>query len=215
MSIKIENRSNDDIIIVFNGKSVEIPNSEDYSFENVENKSFSLSVQRKRILKEYAEPKHKKKFSIYEDENKPLSHIQLKGEFEIESISSHAVICVEENISAFDTLHEDVLFVGYKLSLSGAKQLKADESFANSEVKKSYVTAQVKNAVLPVGLVGVIVTIVGVYCLINALNGNSIKFYKNELDTLTCSVLSVGGVAILSVFVSNLIKIFKRVKELS
>ncbi len=215
MSIKIENKSNDDIVIFFNGTKYEISQDEDASFETPDGKNFSLSVLRKRIPKEYTEFKQKKKFSIYEDENKPLSHIQLKSDFELEAISSHIVIAVEENITAHDTLHEDVIFVGYKLTLSGAKQLKGKDSFANEQTKKSYVSAQIKSAVFPVGLVGILVTIAGIFCLINALNGNMIKFYKNELDVLTCSVLTVGGVAITGVFISNILKIFKRVKELS
>ncbi len=215
MSVKFENRTNDDIIISFQNQQKTISVGDDFSFEAVEGKDFILKVERKRIPTEYTQPKAKKKFSIYEDGDKPASHVQLKSEFELEAISTHVVITVEESVSLFDTLHEDVLFSAYKLSFLGAKQKSQKDYFANEQVKRSYITTQVKSAVFPVGLVGIIVAVIGLYCLINALNGNLIKIFQNEVSNMSAGVLTVGGIAVTGVFVSNIIKIFKRVKALS
>lgn len=215
MAIKIENRSNDDIIISFMGQSIELADGEDASFENGDKGTYCLDVQRKRIPRESPEEKTKKKFSIYEEDSKPASHVQLKSSVEFETISSKSVITIEENADLIDTLHEDVLFAGYKAAVSGAKILSKKDSFANDEVKKAYVSKQIKGAVFPVGLVGIAITIVGLYCLVSALNGNLIKIFENEVTKSSAVLVSVGGVAVVGVFVSNMIKIFKRVKELS
>ncbi len=215
MAIKIENRSGDDVVLNFLSQDIELADGEDISFENSESNEYSIVVNRKRIPQELQEDKPRKKFSIYEEDSKPASHIQLKYSADFETISSKAVITIEENVKMFDTLHEDVLFAGYKLGVSGAKILRGKDSFATEKIKKEYLSKQIKGAVFPVGIVGFIVMIIGIYCLLSALDGTLVKIFQNEITKGSASLVTVGGIAVFGVFISNMIKILKRAKELN
>ncbi len=211
MAIKIENRTEDDIIITCFGKETEILNGEDAVFES--DGSFSLVVKRKRIPEMTKQAK--KKLPIYEEDATPASHIQLRGEFEIEPISSKTVVTLTNTARLFDTLHEDAIFVGYKAEVAGGKAVSYKEVFNDEKVKKEYKTKQILNAVFPVGVVGLGIFLLGIYCSIFAYGGNPINFFGNKIDMLYAGTMTVAGVLVTGVFVSNVIKILKRIKEYS
>ena len=209
MAIKIENRTNDDVIISIFGQEVELLDGEDVSFEKDGN--FSLVVKRKRIPEMFKPAK--KKFPIYEEDATPSSHIQLRGEFEFEPISSKSVVTLTPTARLFDTLHEDAIFVGYKAEVAGCKVVGYKEVFADKSTEKQYKSKQLKSAVFPVGLVGPGLILLGIYCMIFAYGGNPVNFFGNKIDMLYAGTMTAAGVLVTGVFISNVIKIFKRVKE--
>ncbi len=211
MAIKIENRTEDDIIITCFGKETEIPDGEDAVFES--DGRFSLVVKRKRIPEMTKQAK--KKLPIYEEDATPASHIQLRGEFEIEPNSSKTVVTLNNTARLFDTLHEDAIFVGYKAEVSGGKMISSREIFTDEKVKKEYKLKQLKNTIFPVGVVGIGLVLFGIYCIIFAYGGNPINFFGNKIDMLYSGTMTAAGVLVTGVFVSNVIKILKRVKEYS
>lgn len=211
MAIKIENRTNDDVIVSVFGQEVEIPDGEDVSFEKVG--KFTLAVKRKRIPEMFVPAK--KKLPVYEEDATPASHVQLRGEFEIEANSSEAVITLEPTARMLDTLHEDAIFVGYKAETCGCSIVDYKEVFNDKGVEKEYKSKQIKDAVFPVGIVGVGIFILGIYCMIFAWGGNPINFFGNKVDMLYSGTMIAAGAIVTGVFVSNVIKILKRVKEYS
>ncbi|MBQ8784056.1 MAG: hypothetical protein IJZ57_09860 [Clostridia bacterium] len=211
MAIKIENRTEDDIIITCFGKETEIPDGEDAVFDS--DGKFTLTVKRKRIPE--MTKAAKKKLPIYEEDATPASHIQLRGEFEIEPNSSKTVVTLTNTARLFDTLHEDAIFVGYKAEVAGGKAVSSREVFSDEKVKKEYKTKQLLNTIFPVGTVGIGLILLGVYCLIFAYGGNPVKLLSNEIDMLYASLMTAAGALVTGVFVSNVIKILKRVKEYS
>ena len=214
MAVEIKNKSGDIVIVSFFGSEIEIENEACVNIETSE-KSGSITVIRKRIPQEFTEEKQRKKFSIYEDESKPACRVQLKLTAQIELDADDAVIEIQEKVSVADTLHEDVLFAGYDLTADGGTVKFKKDSFANADVKKEYLSKQIKSTVFPVGIIGVAVTVVGLYCLISAMGGDLVKIFDNEVTKSSGALVLLGGAAVFGVFVSNMIKIFKRSKELS
>ena len=182
MAIKIENRTNDDVIITIFGKEVELADGEDASFENAG--SFKLVVKRKRVPEMFKPAK--KKFPIYEEDATPSSHIQLRGEFEFEPISSKSVVTLISTAKLYDTLHEDAIFVGYKAEVAGCRVVGYKEVFADESTEKQYKSKQLKSAVFPVGIVGPGLILLGIYCLIFAYGGNPINFFGNKILKRSC-----------------------------
>lgn len=211
MAIKIENRTDDDIIVTCFGKETEIPDGEEVVFEATER--FALSVRRKRIPEMFKAAK--KKLPIYEEDAAPASHVQLRGEFEFEPTSDETVVALTATAKMFDTLHEDAIFVGYEAEISGGNELSYKEVFSDEKVKKEYKTKQIKDATFPVGVVGTGLFLFGIYALIFAYGGNPINFFGNKISLLYAGLMVAAGVLVTGVFVSNVIKILKRVKEYS
>lgn len=211
MAIKIENRTNDDVIVAIFGNEVEIPDGEDAVFES-EGK-FTLCVRRKRIPEMYG--KAKKKLPVFEEDAAPASHVQLRGEFEIEPNASKTVVTLTPTAKVFDTLHEDAIFVGYKAEVAGGKEVRHEEVFSDEKIKKEYKLKQLKEALFPVGTVGIGLFLLGVYCLIFAYGGNPVNFFGNKISLLYAGLMTAAGVLVTGVSVSSVIKILKRVKEYS
>ncbi len=211
MAIKIENKTEDDIFITIFGKRSELLNGEDAVFDGEGN--FSLLVERKRIPEMFKPAK--KKLPIYEEDAAPASHVQLRGEFEFEPVGAETVVTLTSTAMLYDTLHEDSIFVGYKAEISGGKEVYYKERFSDEKIKKEYKTKQISDAVFPVGVVGVGLFLLGIYCLIFAYGGNPINFFGNKVDFLYSGIVTAAGVLVTGVFVSNLIKILKKVKKYS
>ena len=211
MAIKIENRTNDDIIVTIFGDDVEIPDGDDAVFEG--EGRFTLAVKRKRIPEMFG--KAKKKLPVFEEDAAPASHVQLRSEFEFEPISSKTVITLTPTAKVFDTLHEDAIFVGYEATATGGKVIRSKEVFSDEKIKKEYKLKQLKEAFFPIGTVGIGLFLLGVYCLIFAYGGNPVNFFGNKIDMLYSGTMTAAGVLVTGVFVSNVVKILKRVKEYS
>lgn len=216
-TIKVENRTDDTIIITLNNQERECANGEDISFENCPKGEYLISVHRKRIPKESTsgrEPKPSAFDAAKSPDSKPGSHVQLDSEIKLETNSAKAVVSIIADVKALETLHEDVIFVGYRAKVSGAKVVENKDSFASAAIKKTYVKQQFKGAFLPVGLIGIITTLAGAFFLFFNIGGYAIKIAGNEMSLPYSLLITAGGLCVLFVFITTLVKIKRRVKEL-
>lgn len=215
-TVKIENKSGDDIIITLDGEEKELADGESVFFENKEKGGHSLTVHRKRIPREtVAEDNVPKGLeAAKEQDEKPGSHVQLDTELVFDVNSSKSAISVVQDIKGIETLHEDVIFVGYTADISGAKSVSKKDRFANKSVKKNYVFQQIKGAFLPVGLVGIIVFLTGALLLVINLGGFDFKIGSLRVDLPRSALLLAGGTLVTGYFIISVAKIRKRATAL-
>lgn len=215
-AIRVENKSDDDIIILLDGKEYNVADSESIIAENVEKGEHTLTVHRKRIPKETADKSAAQGGPDIAKmaDAKPGSHIQLDTAFSFETISSKAIISIVSDVESVETLHEDVLFVRYRTDCSGAKISSVKDRFANAEVKKNYLKKQFLGAFLPVGLIGIITFVLGAVCLFLNAGGYSLKIASNEITLPYSLLIEAGGTCILTYFIVTVSKIKKRAKKL-
>lgn len=216
-TIKIENKSDDDIIISFCGEEKELADGESTFFENRKKGEYEVHVHRKRVPKESILPEDAPKGleAAKAQDEKPGSHVQLDADIIFDVNSSKAVVNVIQEVKGVETLHEDVIFVGYNADVSGAKLVEKKDSFANEKIRKSYLFQQLKSAFLPVGLVGIAVFILGAVLLILYAAGVTISVGKNDVTLVRILILFAGGVLVAGYFAVNVKKILKRAKSLS
>lgn len=216
-TIKVENKSDDDIIITLDGKEEkELADGESVFFENSEKGVHSLKIHRKRIPKETVSEENSPKGldAVKERDEKPGSHVQLDSELSFEVNSSKAALSVVQDIKGIETLHEDVIFVGYTADISGAKFISKNDRFANESIKKNYVFQQIKGAFIPVGLVGIAVLLAGAVILLFNLYGFVLKIGSAKVDMTRSAMLLAGGLLVTGYFAVSVRKILKRAKEL-
>ncbi len=216
-TLRIDNKSDDDIVVTTDGKEHDLRNGESLSIDSVEKGRHTVVFHRKRIPKETV-PESEKKYgidAIKAQDERPGSHIQLDTAVDFDIISSKAAITVYKKALAVETLHEDLILVSYKTEISGAKDVKSKDSFADSRVKKTYIFQQFKSAFLPVGLIGIIILLMGAAALFMLHAGIKIKIGTSYLSKTNMLLVFAAGAGIVAFFAFNVIKIFKRVKELS
>lgn len=215
-AIRVENKSNDEIVLVLDGIEHDVADGESITVENVEKGEHTLVVHRKRIPKETADKSSAQSgLDIAKSADaKPGSHVQLDSFFAFETISSKAIISVVSSVKSVETLHEDVLFVRYRTDCSGAKINSIKDRFANAAIKKSYLKKQLLGAFLPVGLIGIITFALGFVCLFLNVGGYSLKIATNEITLPYSLLIEAGGTCILVYFIVTVSKIKKRAKSL-
>lgn len=215
-AIRVENKSDDDIIILLDGKEYDVADGESIVAENAEKGEHTLKVHRKRIPKETADRADAQNGSnfIKAADSKPGSHVQLDSSLKFETISSKASISIVSDVESIESLHEDVLFVRYRFDCSGAKAGSVKDSFANSAIGKSYLKKQLLGAFFPVGIVGIITFFLGLLCLFLNAGGGSLKIASNEITLPYSLLVEAGGTCILTYFIVTVSKIKKRAKSL-
>ena len=178
-NIRIDNVSGDTVTAFLNGKSYTVQNGEKLNIDAVEKGGYELRIHRTCLPTE-SEDMHENNTGITEKirgDEKNL-HTQLDGMFFVNVNASKAVLTVEKKVLLKEKFGMDVIFSGYSLTASGAKVENVSEVFANKSEKKKFILHHLKEAFVPVGIVGIIVTLVGLF----ALGGNIIG-----------SVITVGG----------------------
>lgn len=215
-TVKIENKSGDDIVITLDSEEKELADGESIFFENREKGAYTVLVHRKRVPKETVNEADAPKGleAIKEKDSKPGSHVQLDSAIKFEVNASKAVLSVVQDIKGVETLHEDVIFVGYTADISGAKLISKSDCFANNAIRKTYISQQIKGAFLPVGLVGILVLLVSGFLLILSLCGTTVKINSVALDVKRAALIFTGGVLVTGYFAVSVYKIRKRAKDL-
>lgn len=211
MTVKIENRTKDDIILTSPLGETEIPEEEDLILDT--DGDFTLSVKRKRIPDMVTAAK--KKLPIFEEDATPASHVQLKTDFSFSCPEGDATVTLKADISIADTLHEDAMFVGYKAEAKGVRLLNEKSTFSSPAIKDEFMKKQISGAVFPVGAVGGVVLLLGIFCLIMNFGGQPVNFLGNIITLPYAALISGAGVLVTGLFISNIIKILKRVKAYS
>lgn len=216
-TLRIDNKSEDDILITLDGIEHELRDGESISLDSVEKGIHNIVFHRKRIPKEtmFDSDKPKGLDAIKHADEKPGSHIQLDTSVEFEIISSRAAVTVFKKVTGIETLNEDAILVAYKAEISGTKNISTKDSFANSRIKRTYILQQLKNAFFPVGIVGILAFLLGFISLMMILSGTVLKFGDTNVSKTSAILVTAAGSAILIFFIINVIKILKRAKELS
>ena len=216
-AIRIENKSDDNVIICLDGEEKELTDGEAALFEDKSRGEHKLHIHRKRVPKENipASEALQGLEAMREKDSKPDSHVQLDADISFDVNSSKASLTLLQDIKGIETLHEDVIFVGYNAELAGAKLISKKDTFASEKIRKTYLFQQLKGAFLPVGLVGFIITALGaVFTAIN-LNGDRIMIGSQQMSLARSLLLLAGGVLAFGYFCVNVYKIRKRAKSLS
>lgn len=215
-AIRVENKSDDNIIILLDGKEYDVADGESITAENSLKGEHTLSVHRKRIPKESADKRSAPAGpeAAKMADSRPNSHVQLDTDFTFETISSKAMLSIVADVESVETMHEDALLVRYRVDCSGAKITSVKDRFANAAIKNSYVKKQIIGAFLPVGLVGIIAFLVGFMCLFFNVGGYSLKIATNEITLPYSLLIEAGGSCILIYFFVTISKIKKRAKSL-
>ena len=215
-TVKVENKTNDDIIVILDGEEVFLHDICSTAFENCEKGKHYLIVKRMRIPKESVNIHSSSGPDVTKmADSNPVSHVQLESEITFDVIASKSVISVVQNVEVLDTLHEDVLFSGYRAEISGAKDVSFKDRFANSKERDSYKKQQIKGVFLPVGLIGILVTLAGLFCIFLNVGGYNLKIAGNSVTTPYSLLLLAGGATVFIFFLVSVNKIKKRIKELS
>lgn len=216
-TIKVENKSDDDIIITLDNEEKELADGESVFFENKSRGNYSVRIHRKRVPRETVNEAEAPKGleAAKERDEKPGSHIQLDGVVNFEVNSSKATVAVVQDIKGIETLHEDVIFAGYTAELSGAKLIEKNDFFASEKIRKAYIFQQLKGAFLPVGLAGIVVTILGAVFSIMNMAGAKVHFLMSDVSLNRSLLLLGGGVIVTVYFIINVYKIMKRAKSLT
>ncbi|MCQ2472138.1 MAG: hypothetical protein MJ147_08890 [Clostridia bacterium] len=216
-TIKVENRSDDDIIITLDGEEKELADGESVHFENKSKGDYKIRIHRKRVPREtvLASEAPQGLEALKENDAKPGSHIQLDCVLDFCVNSSKATVAVVQDIKGIETLHEDVIFAGYTAELAGAKLNSKNDFFASEKIRKTYLFQQLKGAFLPVGLAGIAVMIIGLIFSIMNMSGAKVHFLTSDVSLNRSLLLLGGGVIVTIYFIINVIKIMKRAKSLT
>lgn len=216
-TVKIENKSEDDIIVTLDSEEKELADGESIFFENKEKGCHSVKIHRRRVPRETVASGEAPKGleAAKEQDKKPGSHVQLDSVIEFDVNSSKAAVTVIQDIKGVETLHEDVIFAGYTAELAGAKLISKTDSFANSRIKKNYIFQQIKDAFIPVGIAGIAILILGAFFSLANLVGFTVKFGSSAVSLRRSLLLFAGGVLVTGFFCVNVYKILKRAKSLS
>ena len=175
-NIRIDNVSGDTVTVFLNGNSYVVQNGEKMNIEAVEKGSCEIRIHRTCIPTESENPNENTGGGIAEKvkNNEKNLHTQLDGIFNVDVNASKAVFTVDKKLLLKDKFGLDVIFSGYSLTVSGAKVENSTEVFANKSEKKKFILHHLKEAFVPVGLVGIIVLLVGIFALGGNIIGNVI-----------------------------------------
>ncbi len=215
--IKICNKSDDDIIITIDGTEKIICDNESVTLENQSKGEHTLNVHRKRIPKETIDINNAPKgLEILKNQDeKPGSHIQLDLNAVFNSAASKCTVEITQKIKGVESYFEDVIFAGYSVQITGGKSVSEKDCFADKKIEKAFFSQQLKNALFPVGLIGIIILLLG--ALLSVFYFADINFIVKGKDVgpLRCLLLFAAGVLATGYFCVNIYKIKKRCKEYS
>ncbi len=214
-NIRFDNFSGDTVTVFLDGKSETVEEDGKVTFDSLEKGEYSLRIHRTRVPFD-SETEHEVQNRSFTEElqgqDKTL-HIPLDLEATLRLDSSKSVVTVKSDISAKEGRGLDVIFASYSLSVSGAKTGNERKSFANSAVKKRFLSHHLKSMIFPIGLGGAIIFLIAVAALFFAATGNPINLGGTVFTlpwalALTAVALAFG--VYFAVCVVNILKTAKR-----
>ena len=213
-NIRIDNFSGDTINIIFNGKTYTVQDEEKLTIEAVEKGLHEITVHRTRVPMESPD--------FHENENAGLAekvqkgdnnqHVQLDSIFTVNINASKAVLTVETKVSLKNKFGMDALFSGYSVNVSGAKLEAQRDTFSNSSVRKKFLQHHIKEAMLPVGIIGIILLFVGILAIYGNIINNLIVFGETKLTYPWSIGLTAVALGFCIYTVISLVNIFRTAK---
>ena len=176
-NLRIDNLSGDTVTVLFCGKEYTVADEEKVTVEAVEKGVHEMRVHRTRVPMETADSHEAEQLDIKEkaEKSERSLHTQLDAVFDVNINASKTVVTVRTKVKAKETVGIDVIFSGYSVETSGGKVENFRLIFANKNVKKRFINNQLKEALLPIGLGGIILLVMGIFALRGNITGNPIN----------------------------------------
>lgn len=211
-NIRIDNFADDILKITVDGEEYMVAEDESLTIPSAEKGEHILSVQRARLLrgdeKDAYEPE---KTKLVKEE---LSqYIQTMGNFVIETNSSKSVWTVKQELVAVNKTGVDAFFSGYTVEIGGGKLISTNQSFVNKKTEKSFLKKQLREAIFPIGIGIIILTVIGIAALIANISGEPLNLGKREFTypwTLAMLAIDLGFIGYFSAMLSNIFSTIKK-----
>lgn len=216
-NIIIDNLSGDTVTVFLDGNTQTVEDDGRVTFDSLEKGEHTLRVHRTRVPLETASLQSEQEKSFEEQmtgKNKSL-HTPLDYVTEINLNSSKAVLTVKPDITAKEGKGLDVIFASYSVTATGAKVENGHRIFANSSVKKSFVSNGIKNTLFPTGICGMIVFFMAIVSLVCAFAGKPINLGGTVFTLPWALGLTAVSVAVCGYAVFCIINVIKTAKDLS
>lgn len=215
-NVRIDNFSGDTVTVILDGKEQTVEDDGRVTFDSLEKGIHSLRIHRTRVPLEtadYNEQQEKSPMEMLQSKDKSL-HIPLDYLVEIDLNSSKAVVTVKSDVTAKEGRGLDVIFASYSLTATGAKTDEGRKTFANSSVRKRFVSHHIKNLIFPVGICSAAVLLVALTSLFCAISGNPINLGGTVFTLPWAAGLSTVAVAFCVYSIVCLVNIIKTAKIL-
>lgn len=216
-NIRIDNLSGDTVTVFLDDKQQTVEEDGRVTFDSLEKGTHTLRIHRTRVPLETASLQSEQEKSFQEQmegKNKSL-HTPLDYITEVDLNSSKAVVTVRSDITAKEGTGLDVIFASYSVTATGAKVENGHKSFANSAVKKSFVSYGIKNTFFPTGVCGIIILLLAVVSLVCAIAGKPINLGGTVFTLPWASGLTAVSVAVCGYAIFCIINVIKTAKDLS
>lgn len=216
-NIRIDNLSGDTVTVFLDEMQQTVEEDGRVTFDSLEKTVHTLRIHRTRVPLETAtfQSEQEKSFQEQIEGNSKSLHTPLDYVTEIDLNSSRAVITVKSDVTAKEGKGLDVIFASYSVTATGAKIENGYKTFANSAVKKSFVSYGIKNTLFPTGVCGIIVLLLAIVSLVCAIAGNPIDLGGTEFTLPWASGLTAVSVAVCGYAIFCIINVIKTAKELS
>lgn len=217
-TIKIENKCDDDIVVVLDGKEYICLEDESINVDNCLKGKHKIVVSCKKIPYEtnsapQAEQSGFEK--LKSDSSKIKSHIHLSTEILFETISSRSVAVITKDISISKRPLAESILVGYSAKISGSNNVTEKSFFPNKTEKRRFRIFQFNDAFFPVGLIGVVLLLASLFCLSANAAGAVIMIGSKTMTPLYSLIFLLVSVAILVYFNAVMVILHKTIKKYS
>ena len=214
-NIKIDNFSGDTVTVFLGEKSETVEDGGKISFDFPAKEKLSLKIHRARVpLESEADQEIQNKTFLEEMQGRDKSlHTPLDYIAKLSPDSSKVTITIKSDVRHREGRGLDAVFASYSLTATGAKIEEERKAFANSGVKKRFLSHHLKNAFFPVGIGGIILLLIAIFSLVFAVSGNPINLGGTVFTIPWALALSAVAVLIcvyFSLCVANVMKTAKR-----
>lgn len=213
-TIRIDNATDDVLKIELDGKEYCISEDESLTVSPTEKGQHHLTVWRVRgsEIGENSIPgsdEPKQRFS----KDEKSQYVRLKASYEINTVSSKSVWTVKQKPMLVEKTGVDALFSGSELIITGGSITESKQSFADKEVRKSYLKKQLMSAFFPIGVGILIFTVLAAFALAGNITGNPITLGGREFTYPWTFGLVAIDFGFVGYFTAMLINIFSTDKQ--
>ena len=198
-------------LLMFEDKEQIVEDEGRVTFDSLEKGCHSLRIHRTRIPLEtadYNEQQEKSPTEFFGGKDKSL-HVPLDYLAEIDLNSSKAIVTVKSDVTAKEGKGIDAIFASYSLVVTGAKADDGRKVFANSAMKKRFVSHHLKGLMFPVGICAVVLLGISVVALLSAISGNPINLGGTVFTLPWAAGLSAVAVAVCAYSIFCFINVIK------
>lgn len=216
-NIRIDNLSGDTVTVFVDAEQQIVEEDGRVTFDSLEKGNHILRIHRTRVPLETAflQNAQEKSFEEQISGNNKSLHSPLDYVTTLDLNSSKAVVTVSSDITALEGNGLDVIFASYTVTTTGAKVEKGYKTFANSSVKKNFISHNIKNTLFPTGICGIIILFLAMVSLVFAVAGNPINLGGTVFTLPWASGLTAVAIAICAYVIFCITNVIKTAKKFS